>query len=224
MTSPDRRFSSLARISAVAAVLAVAFLTVPARALEVDIDRPGFDYKVFDIDDTSPNLCEQACRKDRKCRAWTYVTPDFSGPKTSQKPKPKCRLKSGAAEARTDACCFSGVKGDSEKIIKNKEVQSLLATLGYDPGPIDGKPGRQTAEAIRRFQSEHEYTPDGRIAAPLIKGLWGSWYSRLHEAEKAGSGTTPAPTSAPAPVPAPAITSAKPAAPAEDLSDLDSLD
>jgi len=34
------------------------------------------------------------------------------------------------------------------------EIQVLLTTLGYDPGPIDGKPGRKTRAALEQFQSD----------------------------------------------------------------------
>lgn len=42
-----------------------------------------------------------------------------------------------------------------------KQVQQLLAYLGYDPGAVDGVDGRQTQAAVRRFQAQEYLTVDG---------------------------------------------------------------
>ena len=47
-------------------------------------------------------------------------------------------------------------------------VQTYLAVLGYDPGPLDGQPGERTRAAIRRFQRDLELTPNGRISDELL--------------------------------------------------------
>lgn len=44
-----------------------------------------------------------------------------------------------------------------------KLLQSGLRFLGYDAGPIDGKMGKRTAEAIRAFQEKNERDLDGQI-------------------------------------------------------------
>ncbi|MEH0022105.1 MAG: peptidoglycan-binding protein [Desulfobacter sp.] len=44
-----------------------------------------------------------------------------------------------------------------------QEIQSLLARLSYDPGPVDGKPGRKTREAVKTFQEDFGYSPTGRV-------------------------------------------------------------
>ena len=52
-----------------------------------------------------------------------------------------------------------------------REIQALLAQLGYDPGPADGVMGRRTAAAIRAFESDRGLAvtgaPDDRILASL---------------------------------------------------------
>ena len=48
------------------------------------------------------------------------------------------------------------------------KVQQLLTTLGYDPGPIDGKYGRRTAEAITTFQKDSDIFEDGLINKQLL--------------------------------------------------------
>jgi len=42
-----------------------------------------------------------------------------------------------------------------------KERQQWLKDLGFDPGPVDGKPGRQTQAAVKVFQKSRGLTPDG---------------------------------------------------------------
>jgi peptidoglycan hydrolase-like protein with peptidoglycan-binding domain len=45
-----------------------------------------------------------------------------------------------------------------------KEVQDLLAKLGYTSGPIDGRLDAGTRGAIRRFEADRRLTPDGRLS------------------------------------------------------------
>ncbi len=42
-------------------------------------------------------------------------------------------------------------------------VQSLLAKIGYSPGPIDGVFGQQTQQAVIAFQRDNGLTPDGIV-------------------------------------------------------------
>lgn len=50
-------------------------------------------------------------------------------------------------------------------------AQSLLTSLGYEPGPVDGQPGPSTRQAVLAFQSENGLSPNGRIDATLIDRL-----------------------------------------------------
>ena len=47
-------------------------------------------------------------------------------------------------------------------------TQTHLARLGYDPGPLDGLPGRRTTEAVRRFQRDFGLSATGRISEELL--------------------------------------------------------
>ena len=49
-----------------------------------------------------------------------------------------------------------------------RQVQTYLALLGYEPGPVDGLPGRRTTAAVRRFQQYLGMTPTGRISDELL--------------------------------------------------------
>lgn len=46
-----------------------------------------------------------------------------------------------------------------------KLIQSLLARIGYDPGPVDGVFGQQTMEAVRDFQLDNGLAPDGIVGS-----------------------------------------------------------
>lgn len=49
-----------------------------------------------------------------------------------------------------------------------REVQERLETLGFDPGPVDGKRGPKTTSAIRAFQLANGLSPDG-LVGPLTE-------------------------------------------------------
>jgi peptidoglycan hydrolase-like protein with peptidoglycan-binding domain len=50
-------------------------------------------------------------------------------------------------------------------------IQKHLAVAGLDPGPIDGIPGRRTADAIRAFQSAIGLPDDGVPSVCLLRAL-----------------------------------------------------
>ena len=52
-----------------------------------------------------------------------------------------------------------------------RRAQSLLVSLGYEPGPVDGQPGPATRQAILAFQTSEGLTPNGRIDSALIDRL-----------------------------------------------------
>jgi hypothetical protein len=50
----------------------------PARrhpAFEFDTDRPGNDYRNFQLSAADPGLCATQCAQESECRAWTFVVP-----------------------------------------------------------------------------------------------------------------------------------------------------
>ena len=44
---------------------------------------------------------------------------------------------------------------------EKEELQRRLASLGFDPGPVDGKVGPTTRKAIRQFQKSRKFPADG---------------------------------------------------------------
>lgn len=76
-----------------------------ADGMEQNTDRPGVDIRHFVPPSADPTLCQQACREDTQCKAWTYVKPN-----TVQGPSPNCWLKQTAPPARRNSCCVSGAR------------------------------------------------------------------------------------------------------------------
>ncbi len=67
-----------------------------------------------------------------------------------------------------------------------REIQTLLARLGYDPGPADGLVGRRTAAAIRAFERDRGLAITGAPGARVLANL------REAAQHGAGSGTAAA--------------------------------
>ena len=78
---------------------------VPAAAQEFQSNRRGSDYKNFWLPRPDYRLCRNACAREGRCRAWTYVRPGKQGRQA------KCWLKHGVPRRTADNCCISGVKG-----------------------------------------------------------------------------------------------------------------
>lgn len=76
-------------------------------ANEHNTDRPGLDYKNFDLDTTNPGDCYYFCLTEGPvCKAWTYVRPGVQGPKA------RCWVKKGVPRPVANNCCESGVMKD----------------------------------------------------------------------------------------------------------------
>jgi hypothetical protein len=72
------------------------------------IDRPGGDYRNFDIQgagDAGAEACRAVCNRENRCRAWTFVKAGIQGASA------RCWLKSTVPSGRANPCCTSGVKG-----------------------------------------------------------------------------------------------------------------
>lgn len=50
-------------------------------------------------------------------------------------------------------------------------IQSLLARIGYNPGPVDGVFGQQTQQAVIAFQRDNGLIPDG-VVGPATWGIF----------------------------------------------------
>jgi Caspase domain/PAN domain len=70
---------------------------------ENNTDRPGLDYRNFNLTSSDPQLCQQACLSEKICAAWTYVHEGVQGP------SPRCWLKNQVPNPQPNPCCVSGV-------------------------------------------------------------------------------------------------------------------
>ena len=78
------------------------FISARDLRAEVEINRPGSDYKNFETN--SWNTCQAACGDEEICASWTYVRPGVQGPSG------RCWLKNVVARPIADGNCISGVK------------------------------------------------------------------------------------------------------------------
>jgi len=73
--------------------------------VESNVDRPGMDYRDFDLPEARPELCQRECDSAAECKAYTYVKPGIQGPQA------RCWLKSDVPNSVANECCISGLKG-----------------------------------------------------------------------------------------------------------------
>ena len=59
-----------------------------------------------------------------------------------------------------------------------KNVQANLASLGYNPGPIDGKAGGQTRAAVRQYQADHGLAVNGEMSPDLAQDIYAKAQAR----------------------------------------------
>jgi hypothetical protein len=72
-----------------------------------------------------------------------------------------------------------------------REIQTILAALGYDTGPLDGIQGPITTAAIRAFQKDHQLLADG-IAGPITrKALFTKYMDHLCTSEEGATFSIP---------------------------------
>ena len=72
--------------------------------LEPDTNRPGGDYKDYDVSEGGAEVCQSDCAKDASCGSFTFVKPGIRGRFGH------CFLKRGKPSPVADRCCISGVK------------------------------------------------------------------------------------------------------------------
>jgi hypothetical protein len=70
---------------------------------ESNVNRPGGDYRSFEVPIERYQTCREACEADGKCKAYTYVRAGF------QKAKGVCWLKDSIPARSANQCCTSGL-------------------------------------------------------------------------------------------------------------------
>jgi hypothetical protein len=108
--------------------------------LEVGVDRPGSDYRNFDLSRPDAKLCRASCERDQRCRAWTYVRPGHQGPKA------RCWLKNDVPQPISRSCCTSGFINPLHVIQACRAIGNIEGNRPVtcvDPGGRDfGKAGK----------------------------------------------------------------------------------
>ena len=146
-------------------VLCSSILFVPSgfsQAMESDMDRPGMNYRNFDLSSPDPMLCENACKEDpQNCKAWTYVKPEIQGPKA------RCWLKSGIPSAVKNSCCISGMI----QLVRHPTAERALPGGMIHPVPLPtvkkALPEREKSATQLPLQPQAEskksQTPQGQV-------------------------------------------------------------
>ncbi|MBM3253505.1 MAG: peptidoglycan-binding protein [Candidatus Omnitrophica bacterium] len=62
---------------------------------------------------------------------------------------------------------------DIKPVLKKniRQIQVALKTAGFNPGPIDGKMGKRTRKALKKFQKSKGLKPDGIVGDKTLEGL-----------------------------------------------------
>lgn len=116
--------------------------------IEPDTNRAGSDYDNFDLPKADPNLCADACEKDRKCRAYTYVKPGVQGNNA------RCWLKDSVPSASRSNCCVSGVKNSPLP----QEFNANLPGSDYDNFDLSSADPSLCADACAKDSRCKAYT------------------------------------------------------------------
>jgi uncharacterized protein (TIGR02594 family) len=56
--------------------------------------------------------------------------------------------------------------------MRTLDIQKRLKDLGFEPGPLDGTPGRQTSAAVRAFQRSKKLEEDGIVGPATLAALF----------------------------------------------------
>ena len=111
----------------------------------------------------------------------------------------------GAVEKWNDVTGKASPAAQAAPVGTAAEVQRELIAAGYNPGPVDGRFGPMTGNAIRAYQYDNGLPADGQISQALLDHL-------LVKRTAQGVGQTAAATPATPTLPAPATLPPQPPA------------
>jgi hypothetical protein len=103
--------SSSARWRGVLAALLLALTAASHATVEQDSDLLGHNLASFPLRSPDYRLCQQACEKDRRCKAATYVKPGVQGPQAM------CYLKHTLVPRQPNNCCITWIPGGTDGVI-----------------------------------------------------------------------------------------------------------
>lgn len=130
------------------ALPALAMLALAAQAqthpnFEYGIDRPGSDYRSFDLPFDAPGLCAGQCAQEGQCRAWSYVKPGVQGPSA------RCWLKNAVPGPVRNGATVSGLRG--------------VAAQPSSPVPVPVPPSAPAASFIGCFKDTSDLDLNGHL-------------------------------------------------------------
>jgi hypothetical protein len=140
--------------------------------MEDNIDRPGMDYRSFDLPAADPKLCSSACESEAQCRAYTFVRPGVQGSQA------RCWLKSDVPNPGNSTCCISGVKAQSQ----------------LQPGNISGR--WESTEGMISFSQSGNYISalysqdNGHITATINDNILDGYWFENSSAQRCASPQT----------------------------------
>jgi len=82
-----------------------------------------------------------------------------------------------AAQAAVKPAGRKKVIGEVKSRPNIKQIQIALTNAGYNPGPIDGKMGKATRQAIKAFQQANNLAADGKVG----RKTWGLLREYLYQ-------------------------------------------
>lgn len=148
--------------------------------VENNIDYYGGDYTSFEPAKPDAGICRDACAKDAKCIAYTFLRP------ADKKAKGRCFLKSTMGKRTPNKCCISGVRKAPA------QAQAPVKAPVQTQNPAVKQPTQPQNQAIPQ--------PADPKAAPKIGALLPNLADKIFKAPDTGTQTT---TTVPAPAPAP---------------------
>ncbi len=140
---------------------------------EVGTDRPGLNYRDFDVAAPLPDRCEAACNEDNRCRAWTFAWPGKKGLKAH------CFLKSGLPPKKADNCCISGIKTKSAgPTEKQPETKTSVAPPSFPSPPTETSPEENLSEACQQYAQTavRQNEQNEELFCGLSGSRWGYGY------------------------------------------------
>ncbi len=135
-------------------LMAVLFYPMKSIAWEMDTDRPGMDYKNFWIDkDTEAFVavkqCEDACKKDPQCKAFTLVKPGVQGVHG------RCYLKKGVPSPVKNTSCISGLVRPETAADRCKNYAATA--VQQNQGNLDWKCGYSGPRWSSNYQAHYDW-------------------------------------------------------------------
>lgn len=82
-------------------------------------------------------------------------------------------------EAKVIQASKKKVIGEVKSRPTTRHIQIALKNAGFEPGPIDGRMGRQTRDTIKAFQKANNLVVDGKVGKQTWALLKGYLYKKI---------------------------------------------